>query len=261
MLRYLYCAVSEEAELDLSGWRGEGAPLSVVRAGGIGGVLGEVSPARYGARALARALDGIDSIAPYAVAHQAVVQYVFERTPAIVPLAFGSVHRTRADALRTLAAEAPRLRRLLKRLAGAQEWGLRVTWKARAPSIDPSAPGAGTAYLAARRRELRDRAPDPEALRVAERLAERIARRSIAQRPTPAREGDLVLRVAYLIPASRAPEVRRLVLDSADAVGAAGLAAELSGPWPPYSFTGRGTGLTRDDGSAKARAERVPVAR
>lgn len=239
MLRYLYCAIPADRAPDVSAWRGEGAPLEVVTVDGVAGVVGSVPRERYGARALERAMADVRELAPYAVAHQSVVQYVFERAPAVVPLAFGSVHRSRGDAARALAGETRRLARLLRRLAGMEEWGLRVVWKREAPHVDPSAPGAGTAYLRAKRTTLRSRAPDPAARRAAERLAARLERLAASVRASRPRQGDLVLRAAYLVPKARVPKLHAALLAATAELQRHGLVAELSGPWPAYSFASR----------------------
>ncbi len=242
MLRYLYCALPARSAPDLSDWGGEGAPLELVQAGGVAGVLGRVEPARYGAKALSKATRDAEAIGPYALAHQAVVQFAFERAPeCVVPLAFGSVHRTRAEAILALEAEAPRLRRLFARLKGTQEWGLRVVWRAPDPAALPSSdvPGAGTAYLRGRLDALRTRGPDAAAVKAAEKLALRMRRASVREEVTNEREGDLLLRAAYLVPTEKARAMRAAVLSAADDLASLGLTAELSGPWPPYTFAAK----------------------
>lgn len=236
-LHYLYCAIRAEDRPELGGWQGEGAPLEVLVAGDVAGIVGRVPASRYGERALARALSDVQAMAPYAVAHQAVVQHVFERAAAVVPLAFGSVHRRRQDALAALRAEAPRLRQALARVSDAQEWGLRVRWRPSVASVDPARPGAGRAYLDARRATLRQRTPPPEALGLAESLGRRLARMSRAHESARAPSGDLVLSAAYLVPCPKAERLKGTLLRSAEELGRHDLVAELSGPWPAYSFS------------------------
>ena len=231
-LRYLYCVVPSSSPPDLSGWSGEGAPLELVLHDGIAGVVGHVPTERYGARALAKASGSLDTLAPYATAHQSVVQFVFERAPAVVPMSFGSVHKRAGDVRAALETEAERLRDLLQRFAGMQEWGLRVARRDRA--LRPPA-SSGTEYLAARRAELRGELA-ARARDVVDRLENAIAETAAARRVLDQGSGDLLLRVAYLVPAPLAERAKRLVVEAGPALEEQDVAVELSGPWPPYSF-------------------------
>lgn len=233
-LRYLYCAVASSPRPDLSGWRGEGAPLELLVVDGVAGVIGSVPAARYGTRALERATAAVETLAPYAAAHQSVVQYVFERAPAVVPFSFGSVHRTTADARRSLESRREELSLLLRRFTGMQEWSLRVTRRARARV----AAASGTAYLEGRRAELRGEVDARAARAIAildGDLGEGAASRHVLDEGT----GDILLRVAYLVPEAGAARLRRTVIGAGHDLEEQGVAVELSGPWPPYSFVRR----------------------
>jgi hypothetical protein len=237
-LRYLFCVVPADSAPDLSGWRGEGAPLALVATDGLAGVVGSVDEERFGGDTLARALRDVSSAAPYAKAHQDVVQYVFVRAPATVPLAFGSVHASDADVRRSLEAQRARLLALLARFRGAQEWGLRLARRRARVAVAAGDPGAGAAYLASRRAELRGEL-EAEARRAAEDLDRALDGVSIARVVLAEAAGDLALRSAYLVASREAEAVKRIVLERGQELERVGLAAELSGPWPPYSFVER----------------------
>lgn len=230
-LRYLYCAVASGSPPELSGWRGEGAPLALVVADGVAGVVGHVSAERYGAPALERATGAVETLAPYAAAHQSVVQFVFERAPAVVPFAFGSVHRTEADVRHSLETRREELELLLRRFTGMQEWSLRATRLARARV--PAA--SGTAYLEQRRAELRGEV-DARAASVLQRLDADLGEGAAGRVVLDERAGDLLLRVGYLVPAASAARLGRIVIGAGPSLEEHGVAVELSGPWPPYSF-------------------------
>src|SRR5919201_6297038 len=239
MLRYLFCVVSARDAPDLEGWTGAGAPLALVRADGLAGVVGAVAEEQFGSEALSRALHDVAAISPYATMHQDVVQFVFERTPSVVPITFGSVHDSDDDVRRSLERERARLIALLERFRERQEWGLRLARRRARVPVAAGEPGAGTTYLASRRAELRGELAG-DARRAAEDLDATLARASVARRELAEAGGDLVLRVAYLIAARDVDAVKRAVLDRGSELERLGLAAELSGPWPPYSFVDRG---------------------
>ena len=238
-LRYLFCVVSaDDDQPNLGGWAGEGAPLALVRAGAIAGVVGAVDEARFGEESLARAMQEVRAVAPYARAHQEVVQHVFERAAAVVPLAFGSVHHGDDEVRGALERDEARLTELLDRFRGMQEWSLRLARRRGRPRPDEDAAGAGAAYLALRRAELRGEL-GAAARAAAQDLDRALAAESASRRVLAESSGDLVLRAAYLVPREHVRAVKEAVLGRGRELEAVGLGAELSGPWPAYSFVTR----------------------
>src|SRR5919201_3070868 len=235
MLRYLFCVVSARDAPDLEGWTGAGAPLALVRADGLAGVVGAVAEEQFGSEALSRALHDVAAISPYATMHQDVVQFVFERTPSVVPITFGSVHDSDDDVRRSLERERARLIALLERFRERQEWGLRLARRRARVPVAAGEPGAGTTYLASRRAELRGELAS-EAKRVADELDRALAAVSLERRDMTEAGGDLILRTAYLVSSSEVERGKRILLQSGERLERTGLGAELSGPWPPYSF-------------------------
>lgn len=157
--------------------------------------------------------------------HDTVVRAVFRHEP-VLPLRFGTVLESADAALRLLAARHEEALVRLDQLAGRQEWGVRL--RAAAPE-PPQLDGlSGTAYLMARRRNLT--AAD-DARRDATAVHEELTRRAAeSTRRDPA--GDVLLEAAYLVDVPLEDDfhasVHRLT---------SGLSVEITGPWPPYSFT------------------------
>ncbi|MEU0877138.1 GvpL/GvpF family gas vesicle protein [Lentzea sp. NPDC005914] len=159
--------------------------------------------------------------------HDAVVRAVFRHEP-VLPLRFGTVLEGTDAALRLLAVRHDEALARLHQVEGRREWGVRVRAAARKPvELDGL---SGTAYLTLRRRNLtaaddtrRDAAALHEELT---RAAAESTRRDLA--------GDVLLDAAYLVDAGREDdfhaEIHRLS-------GELGLSVEITGPWPPYSFT------------------------
>jgi hypothetical protein len=114
------------------------------------------------------------------------------------------------------------------------------------------APASGAEYLARKRDVL---AASRDALASARTEATRLyramsreatsARRrtELEQAATPA--SRLVLDAAFLVPVARARAFRASVRKHARALGRAGLAVSLTGPWPPYNFLGGSRRATR----------------
>jgi hypothetical protein len=157
--------------------------------------------------------------------HDTVVRAVFRHSP-VLPLRFGTVLDGADAALRLLAARHEEALSRLDQVEGHREWGVRLRAAAREPVELEGL--SGTAYLTMRRRNLtaaddtrRHAAAVHEGLT---RHAAESARRDLA--------GDVLLDAAYLVDVSDEDsfhaEVQRL---------SAGLSVEITGPWPPYSFT------------------------
>ncbi|ADP84481.1 GvpL/GvpF family gas vesicle protein [Pseudofrankia inefficax] len=186
-------------------------------------------------------------LADLAGRHDRVMRMLLDRGP-VLPLRFGTVLPDRSRAERLLRASADELAVELDHVRDHHEWGLRVTppdeGVAReqaddTPEASPPTEGsaAGTAYLSARRDELRVAALREERLTGLTRrvhgelaaLASDVAMRS-------GRPGAGRLNAAYLV-ASAAEDV---FLDAADTATQelvdAGCEARFTGPWPPYSF-------------------------
>jgi hypothetical protein len=159
--------------------------------------------------------------------HDAVVRAVFQHEP-VLPLRFGTVLDGTDAAVRLLSARHEEALAWLDRVEGRREWGVRVRAAQREPvNLDGM---SGTNYLM-RRRERLTAAED--ARRAATAVHEALARRA-AESTYRDLAGDLLLEAAYLVDTASEEdfhaEVRRLT-------GESGLPAEITGPWPPYSFT------------------------
>lgn len=157
--------------------------------------------------------------------HDAVVRSVFRHEP-VLPLRFGTVLDGPDAAVRLLDARHEEVSAWLDRVEGRQEWGVKVRAAQReAVQLDGL---SGTAYLTQRRRRIADADAVRRAAAVLhETLGER-ADESVSRDVTR----DALLESAYLVDAGTEfpAEVDRLAAEL-------GLAVEVTGPWPPYSFT------------------------
>ncbi|GAB2810669.1 GvpL/GvpF family gas vesicle protein [Lentzea nigeriaca] len=159
--------------------------------------------------------------------HDAVVRAVFQHEP-VLPLRFGTVLDGVDAAVRLLGARHEEASAWLDRVEGRREWGVRVRAAARAP-VDLDAV-SGTAYLAQRRERL---AAADAVRRGADALHRALTLRA-AESTCRDLAGDVLLEGAYLVDVENEEdfhaEIDRLTREL-------GLRAEITGPWPPYSFT------------------------
>jgi hypothetical protein len=175
-----------------------------------------------------------DPLVVLARRHDDVVRGVFERRP-VLPLRFGTILRDHDAAVRLLTDRYPEARELLDLVAGHREWGVRAR-RTRPPEPEPKpADGlSGTEYLALRGRKLaatkesRDREADSAAA-----VHTALTAHATACAARPKRDPALLSDTAYLVAEDRESafhtEVTRFD-------GISGIALEVTGPWPPYSF-------------------------
>src|SRR5205823_4775200 len=141
---------------------------------------------------------------------------------------------------------ARRLDRVFARIAGCEEWGVRIFAQAAPPA--PAVPARKKASTDAGRRFLERKrtlhraaqataASAPRAAGAAYRTLSRGAR---AHRKLPVAAGSSVTRLlvdaAFLVPREERQTFRDAVASIARGAGKEGLRVSLTGPWPAYNF-------------------------
>jgi hypothetical protein len=213
------------------------------RAVGIHGVEGmQVAPVAVGPLAilagrlplsageLQRRLEDPEHVAALARAHHAVLDAAL-RGGDVIPLRMGTVYESREAIRAVVAAEAARFERLLARLHGQTEWGV----KGYLVPFAPPPAASGTEYL---QRRLASRAHDDASADTAATLHDRLAAAASEAVLSPPRlrerAAPMVLNGAYLVRRGDGDAFAALV--GRLARGETALELELTGPWPPYHF-------------------------
>ncbi|MEI5097616.1 GvpL/GvpF family gas vesicle protein [Streptomyces sp. PmtG] len=250
-LRYVYAVcrpLRGPLHADLTGVAG--VPPRQLAHDGLVAVVGPVPARDFGGEPLRAHLEDLDWLAETARAHQNVVGALTAVTCPL-PLRLATVFRDDSGVRGMLESESERLRRILDRIDGHVEWGVKVWLRAgdaeppAARSAAPAAPPvSGRDYL---RQRGQRRAEGEERLARAEVFARRLHaaldRRAPASRLHPpqgpaltdAGSGRNVLNAAYLVPRSEGEEF----LERIGTVNGTepGLQVEVTGPWAAYSFT------------------------
>jgi hypothetical protein len=245
---YLYCLAKSPARPSMrgipGGLPGASAPAPLAISAGLWAVAAEVPLDRYGSEPLSTALRDIDWVSQAALAHEAVVEHVGRRRAVtVLPMKMFTMFSTPARAVTELRARRRALAPVFKRIAGAEEWGMRVSLEARpgAGGIGrPAIPG-GAAFLAAKK-QARDRVR--EAAQAAAEAAESgfaaldaVARASRRRDDVPAGAvSPPLLEAAFLVPTAKRARFKAAARASAATCERAGARLVLTGPWPPYSF-------------------------
>jgi hypothetical protein len=212
----------------------------------------------FGEAALRHNLEDIDWLETIARAHHQVLTALLDAGP-VLPVRLVTIYRGDEQVREMLRDRADEFAELLIRMSGRREWGVKVYAVGQGTPADSTSDSTsadtapadrrageeperpGTAYLKRRRKSLRGR---EEARRRAvsrathiDAVLSRIAvatRHHRAQDPQLSGRADLmVLNGAYLVDDGRADDF------SAAAAGLRedDLDVQLTGPWPPYSFT------------------------
>jgi hypothetical protein len=214
-------------------------------------IVSDVDEADYGEGAIARGLKDLEWVSRRAMGHEAVVEQ-FLRTAALLPMQLFTIFTSDARALAHVRRDRRRIERILNRVAGHLEWGLRLTWDEQAvrAAVEKAHAGgsratrrSGSAYLARKRdllevsrTQLSHVRNEATLLHAALRKQARDAvRRTATEQAAPG--ARLLLDAAYLVPSARTATFRATVRQRARMLARGGIGTALTGPWPPYNFT------------------------
>ncbi|MEA2429575.1 MAG: hypothetical protein QOI19_48 [Thermoleophilaceae bacterium] len=160
--------------------------------------------------------------------HDSVVFSLMDGGGAVLPMRFGSVVGEEGELRELLTQRRDDLERRLEHVRGRVEFGVRATWRSPRP-VAEDAPN-GHAFMLAK---LRARSAARWQL---EELTAPLAELAIDTKVSLCPSDDTAFSTAYLVDrahASRFEQRARRAAGGADEVTLA-----LSGPWPPYSFSG-----------------------
>jgi Gas vesicle synthesis protein GvpL/GvpF len=238
---WVYAVTTDLSPRLLSGLTGvAGEPIRVVTEADLSAVVGTVSDSTHSGKPLTNLLVGLTAIEKAGRAHHEVIAWLAEDLP-VLPLRLATVYPDDATIRLLLAERHTELSVLLESFRGTQEWGVKVyvqPW-ADGAECDPftdatSEPGSLLAM-------------EPlwaKAEACAEDIGQALSDIAVATRRRPSpdpRFGDdsgwMVLNGAYLLDVERADEFAEIV--ASVAAEHAALRADVSGPWPPYSFAAR----------------------
>ncbi len=256
---YLYCLVRRPAPPDLAA-APEGVPgASRSRAlpveDGLWLIAAQVPLPAYGEEAIAARMDDLDWLSARALAHERTVEHFAggaEDAPglseqALVPMKLLTLFADEERALDHVRSGLPRLRPILDRVAGREEWGVRVTHDAKAAREAAAVPGgaapaSGKDFLL-RKKKVRDasrQAPEDARQAAAAVYEDLAARAAASSRREPAAGHTLLLDAAFLVPRNEREAFEAAVDAAARRLADSHCELTLTGPWPPYNFSSGG---------------------
>ena len=250
---YAYCLLAApaapSAQAAPAGLPGAATPRLLAAGAGRWLVVAEAPLERYNSEAIASGLGDLAWVSACAVAHEAVIEHFMSRTDpaaALLPMKLFTLFASERSALEHLAKEDARTGRLLRRLAGSVELGVRVLFDpakvpaAPAPSGEREPP-SGRAFL---ERKQRQRDSSKRALEAA-RLGAAVLFDDLAgvakgarRLETPAGPplGSLLLDAAFLCARKSQPRFEAVLDAGAARLRGVGCEVVLTGPWPGYHF-------------------------
>ena len=254
---YLYCFARSGHVRDLEMAGIDGRPgVAALEVGSALAVFSHVSLNEFrGGVAGAESWDPA-RIVPLVCRHERVIEEVMRSGP-VLPARFGTVFPSREALAKFLADKGEEVSRILDRLSDKEEWAVKgfvdldraKKWLVASDPVlaerarqMPESPGVR--YF----QEKRLAAEVEKALSlwrsaVAEQFRQQLKDHSVdvcplrlQPRDVSGRDAEMVFNLALLVCRDRVPSLHAFVGAAVAAWAEQGLALDLSGPWPPYSF-------------------------
>jgi hypothetical protein len=230
-----------------AGIPGASRPRALALGGGLWLVIADAPLSQYGSQVIETHLRDLDWVGARAIGHEALVEKLASKYPA-VPLKLLTLFATEARALAQLQPDRARLLRVMGRIRGCAEWGLRVGFdelaarrKAQSEARAESSGSSGTAFLLKKKKEQqisrellgRAQAQVDELFNALSKWAKQARRRPPGKAEIGAR---ILLEAAFLVPAKDRKRFEKAVAERTRALAPAGYSVALTGPWPVYNF-------------------------
>lgn len=253
---WVYAITGDLKPEQLAGLTGVGGePVRAVTEAGLTAVVGSVDAQAFGEQARTSLLSDLASIERLGRAHHQVIACVAAESP-VLPLRLATVYPDDQTVRTLLGQSGAEFMVILESFRGTEEWGVKVY--AGAGDEAPDGPAAQPGDVTAPQDDLTSAQGDVTApqdalgsqvevpnrddaeacAEVIDRALSGIAvatRRQAAADPLfDGPEKWLVLNAAYLLNSDRADEFAAVARALARAHE--GVRADLTGPWPPYSF-------------------------
>ena len=250
---YLYCVVKATRRPSVAraprGLPGAAAPAAVELGESLWLIVADVPLDVYGPEPLQSALGDIQWVSDAAVAHDAVVEHFARMASATaIPMKMFTMFSTEVRAVIEMKKRRRELESVVKRIAGCEEWGVRIarTAPAAAQRGTRTEATSGAAFLAAKK-QARDEVR--EAARAAGEAAQQAFQALSAVAKDATRRDDVpqgattppLIDAAFLVPAGRRAAFKSAARKAAAACAQAGASMTLTGPWPAYNFVQEGS--------------------
>jgi len=227
-------------------------------------IVSEVALEAFASEEIQRkAQEDLNWIKEKAVIHARVVQEAMGRGHILldlIPMRFGTIFKDRARLEEVLEKDYLRIREVLERIRGKQEWSVKVYLKDRRKFEQEikeknetikekereiaSLPEGMAFFVEEELKETISKEMEKELNNIMEGLFEDLKKQAIAsvknkilEKELIGRQEPMVLNVAYLIPEDNIEDFNKGAQRLNQEIQANGFYLETSGPWPAYNFS------------------------
>ena len=180
-------------------------------------------------------MENLEWLALHSVRHQQAVGEIFSGQT-IIPARFGTVFSAEPALLKDVQARKRSLEKVFTKIAGAEEWGVKV-FAAQAPSTPvPQQVRSGKEYLKLKSASLK-KGPDRDTsgLQEFQDALDKIALDSAPSGKVSGTQPNLLWQATFLVPPKRRKSWDA-ALQAFVKKWSGKRRIEVNGPWPPYSF-------------------------
>jgi hypothetical protein len=217
-----------------------GGLLATITEDGFGIIIEQVDAAVIDAT-LGEGAKGNETLLHTAVlAHQAVLNALVAEGD-LLPFRFGTVVDDETTAIALLGEEKTGFDAALTRVSGHLEWGIKIIRTEEKAA--PAKPASGADYLrqlSAQRTNVADTQGDIS--RLCDGVAQSVYAQAKLVSPLPLRSSDnrerRILNLACLLPRGGEGALNDAINEAVGCFGTLPIQIEISGPWPPFSFSG-----------------------
>ena len=263
---YLYCIrekTENAPEISIKGIDGEGETYTLLFHD-LEAIVSRVSLEEFASEEIQRkAQEDLNWIKEKAVIHARVVQEAMGRGHILldlIPMRFGTIFKDRARLEEVLEKDYLRIREVLERIRGKQEWSVKVYLKDRRKFEQvikeknetikekereiASLPEGMAFFVEEELKETISKEMEKELNNTTKSFFERLKKQALASeiskilgKELTGRQEPMVLNAAYLIPEENIEDFKKEAIDINQQIEKNGVFLEYSGPWPAYNFT------------------------
>lgn len=250
---YVY-AITRDAVTPRSEAVDQSQNFTTVTAGGVCAIATPVDAAEFSQESIDGHSGNLDWLGAIGYRHQGVVADLMRQTP-IIPLRAFSLF-SNEDALRKyLSANAEQFKSMLKRLAGKQEWTLRIEFEPerwsesltsrvdtlRTLASDIEKATEGKAFLLRKKLEEAKKSASKEAEQevvgeIERAVLDKLRCDTVAE--SRQQRSGAFPQINVLLNRDEEARLQEMQNDLNDRYSGQGVTVAVTGPWPPYSFVG-----------------------
>ncbi len=225
----------KDEEIRATGIDGEDS-VKAMEVGGLLAWISEVDSKKF-AVDLPSMMDDMEWLSEASVRHQRVVSAIAERVK-LLPARFGTVFLGSKSLEADIRSRKKQLDAAFKRIADADEWGIKVFVNTEGPpAMQKATSGKNYLQLKAKAIEAQTRPVADAEIEKLESALQKIARASASTGKVSGGLKNLQWQATFLVPRERRKQWDETLKKFAERWDAS-RRIECTGPWPPYSFVG-----------------------